>query len=32
VNARFVKGGFAVVTTPNGADELRALLDAMDAA
>ena len=32
VNTRFVKGGFMVVTTPNGADELRALLDALDAA
>ena len=32
VNTRFVKGGFMVVTMPNGADELRALLDALDAA
>ena len=32
VDTRFVKGGFAVVTMPNGADELRALLDALSAA
>ena len=31
-NTRFVKGGFAVVATPKGADELRALLDAISAA
>ena len=32
VDTRFIKGGFMVVTRPNGADELRALLDALDAA
>ena len=32
VDTRFVKGGFMVVTTPNGADELRELLDALSAA
>jgi len=32
VNTRFVKGGFMVVTMLNGADELRALLDAISAA
>jgi hypothetical protein len=32
VDTRFVKGGFAVVTMPNGADELRALLEAIEVA
>jgi hypothetical protein len=32
MDTRFVKGGFVVVATPNGADELRALLDAISAA
>ena len=32
VNTRFDKGGFLVVTMPNGADELRALLEAIEAA
>ena len=32
VNTKFVKGGFLVVTKPLGADELRALLDAIRAA
>ena len=32
VNTRFVKGGFMVVTRPIGADELRALRDALSAA
>jgi hypothetical protein len=32
VNTRFVKGGFMVLATPNGEDEIRALLDAIGAA
>jgi hypothetical protein len=32
VNTRFVKGGFLVMAMPNGADEVRALLDALGAA